>query len=510
MRRSLKDRYCCIKERVECVGNIAVNILDIASAAVPGNINLAFADCVAGLVNQTISAIGTLACDDDGSFFKTDFVTRLRRVASGISIAGAVSSCLNFLDVPKMENIALICDAITHPLTTFDCVKSFFSSKPGCPPYPPKGGTSNMRTSRDPNEILGYVAESGSKAVKDGLTDIYYTIQFENDTVFATAPAHDIYLTDTLDVNLFDLSTYRPTKIKIGEKSMNLSGERNFISTLDMRPEINAIAQIEGTIDDKTGIVRWHISSLDPMTMEPVQDAMVGVLPINYDGSGLGEASFDISLKNDLPHGTEIPNRSGIVFDTNDVIMTPVWKNIIDRISPTSRVTDVQQLSDTTASVSITATDELSGPWRYDVYVQYGRGSAWWKAAEDIPIDTTATVKIYDGIDHGFYVVVTDSAGNVERKQAMREMTLNLSTTVTGDVNGDSQVGIADIVAVTSYMAGNSSNISLIAADVNGDGQVGIADIVALTDIMAGTANVKGRQSVRNKTYFIRRKTKEQ
>lgn len=393
----------------------------------------------------------------------------------------------------------------------FTCAKERLDAKANCPPNPKNdGGISNPVTSRDPNEILGYVAESGSKAVKDGLTGIYYTIQFENDTVFATAPAHDIYLTDTLDVNLFDLSSYRPTKIKIGEKSLNLTGERNFISTLDMRPEINAIAQIEGMIDDETGVVRWHISSLDPMTMEPVQDAMVGVLPVNFDGSGMGEASFDISLKNDLPHGTEISNRSGNIFDSNETILTPAWTNVIDRISPTSRVTDVQQLSDTMATVSIKATDELSGPWRYDVYVQYGRGSAWWKAAENVPVDTTATVKIYDGIDHGFYVVVTDSAGNVERKQAMREMTLNLSTTVTGDVNGDSQVGIADIVAVTSYMAGNSSNISLTAADVNGDGQVGIADIIALTDIMAGTANVKSPQLVRNKTYFIRRKTKEQ
>ena len=559
--RTIAD-YCCEKERYECIANVLANALDLTSlisgilalviqeVPVLGQVmdvvatTSGIASCAMSTFNVFFPPINGVICSNQGGS-GVPWKDGLKGFGHGLSIVGALSSCASayfnklshelgglkdgtssivkgirtfgkaLMDIFSngSSGIAIGTDLLQAAIgdTNYSCIFGNTQKKPNCPPNPGGGGgTSTMRTSRDPNEILGYVAESGSKAVKDGLTDIYYTIQFENDTVFATAPAHDIFLTDTLDVNLFDLSTYRPTKIKIGEKSMDLTGERNFISTLDMRPEINAIAQIEGTIDDKTGIVRWHISSLDPMTMEPIQDAMVGVLPINYDGSGLGEASFDISLKNDLPHGTEISNRSGNVFDSNETVMTPTWTNVVDRIAPTSRVTDVQQLSDTTASVSITATDELSGPWRYDVYVQYGRGSAWWKAAENVPIDTTATVKIYDGIDHGFYVVVTDSAGNVERKQAMREMTLNLSTTVTGDVNGDSQVGIADIVAVTSYMAGSSSNISLMAADVNGDGQVGIADIIALTDIMAGTANVKGRQSVRNKTYFIRRKTKEQ
>ena len=57
----------------------------------------------------------------------------------------------------------------------------------------------------------------------------------------------------------------------------------------------------------------------------------------------------------------------------------------------------------------------------------------------------------------------------------------------TGDVNGDGQVGIADIVAVTNVMASITTDADVKArADVNGDGQVGIADIVAITNIMAG------------------------
>ena len=59
--------------------------------------------------------------------------------------------------------------------------------------------------------------------------------------------------------------------------------------------------------------------------------------------------------------------------------------------------------------------------------------------------------------------------------------------TTIGDVNGDGEVGIADIVAVTNVMAGTTTDAATVSrADVNGDNSVGIADIVAITNIMAG------------------------
>ena len=58
---------------------------------------------------------------------------------------------------------------------------------------------------------------------------------------------------------------------------------------------------------------------------------------------------------------------------------------------------------------------------------------------------------------------------------------------IEGDVNGDGQVGIGDIVAITNVMAGLADDgLPVANADVNGDGEVGIGDIVAITNIMAG------------------------
>ena len=443
--------YCCVKDQIECwVNGITVTLDAVSLGSYLATICFpesgvaevvaamaTVADCVASTLNALLPPLNTVFCnaiDQEQKLFEG-----LGKSINGLSISAAILSCASHL-ISKFKEILeisnkeeMIANGIINNLIAafdiagndgFGCQSP--SKKPGCPPNSESGGgTSNPVDPRDPNDITGYTAESTCKAVKDGQTDVYYKIEFENDPEFATASAHDVYLADTLDATKFDLSTFAPTRVRIGEKSAELTGDKNFVTTIDMRPEINAIAQVEGTFDAQKGIAKWHISSLDPMTMEPTTYLMDGVLPVNTDGRGIGEVWYDIKLKPGLAHGTEIDNRAAIVFDNNDVIMTPTWTNVIDRIAPGSHVTDVQMLNDSTAAVSIAATDELSGPWRYKVYVQYGDG-AWFLGAENVPIDKTASVKVYQGIDHGFYVVVTDSAGNVEQKEAQREYTFEV------------------------------------------------------------------------------------
>ena len=59
--------------------------------------------------------------------------------------------------------------------------------------------------------------------------------------------------------------------------------------------------------------------------------------------------------------------------------------------------------------------------------------------------------------------------------------------TITGDVNGDGSVDVADIAAIIDVMAGGDPNVNPN-ADVNGDGSVDVADIAAVIDIMAAQA----------------------
>lgn len=283
----------------------------------------------------------------------------------------------------------------------------------------------NMMNSYDPNDIYGYTSESGSKYISKDVQKVNYTIEFENDPEFATASAHTVVVKDVLDKNLFDLASYKPTAIKIGDKIVDLNGDQTFVTTVDMRPAIDAIAQVDGMLDSKTGTVTWSFTSLDPMSMEPSYHVMQGFLPVNADGNGIGEVMFDINLKQQFPDGTEIPNQASIVFDTNEAILTPVWTNTIDAVAPTSHVSACEIKNDTTATLHFESEDNLSGVWKYDVYVQYEENASWTKVAEGVT-EPECDVRIYEGINHGFYVVATDSAGNVEMKEAAREYTLDL------------------------------------------------------------------------------------
>ena len=58
---------------------------------------------------------------------------------------------------------------------------------------------------------------------------------------------------------------------------------------------------------------------------------------------------------------------------------------------------------------------------------------------------------------------------------------------IPGDVDGDGQVGIADVTALIDYILGNSDSSFIAAnADVDGDGNIGIADVTAVIDMMLG------------------------
>ena len=63
--------------------------------------------------------------------------------------------------------------------------------------------------------------------------------------------------------------------------------------------------------------------------------------------------------------------------------------------------------------------------------------------------------------------------------------TTDKGPTSRGDVNGDGEVNVGDLVSVSNYMAGDVS-VSKDAADVNGDGEVNVGDMVVISNIMSG------------------------
>ena len=350
------------------------------------------------------------------------------------------------------------------------------------------GGTSTPVNSLDPNDIIGYTSAAGSLYLNDSITQVNYRIEFENDTAFATASAHTVEIKDTLNGKLYDLKSYAPTNFKIGEKTVNLDGSPNFVQTADMRPAINAIAQVEGKYDQKKGIVTWLFTSLDPMTMEPTDDVMQGFLPVNYDRiSGMGEVSFDINLKQPFADGTEVSNKASIVFDNNEAIETPVWTNIVDAVAPESHIAGVVQMNDSTARISLKGSDNRSGVWKYEVYAQHGAGSTWVKAGECTADSGSVDFRFFEGMDYGFCVLATDSAGNVERKELSREASLGTATK--GDVNGDGKIDMVDATLIVNYYLGKPDTyLNALSADTNDDGAIDIVDAIATTKLYMESA----------------------
>lgn len=272
-----------------------------------------------------------------------------------------------------------------------------------------KGGKSEPRVPVDPNEIIGYVAESGSLAVGAEQTQMPFTIEYENDTLFATTHAHTVVVTDTIDGNVYDLESFSATSFTIGENVTPAYGEQSFVQTVDMRPEINALAQVQLNyrIDSTFAVATWTFSSLDPMTLEPTEIDTLGFLGIG----GTGEVDFIINRKDDLPDSTVMSNRAYITFDNEEPIATSTWRNVIDNTPPTSRVDSVTY-DGGTATVAIQAADNLSGAWRYNVYGL--TGETWILLATNVPIDTMAVVEAEANQYSTIKATVIDSAGNVE------------------------------------------------------------------------------------------------
>lgn len=381
--------------------------------------------------------------------------------------------------------------AIERVMDTYNATREMLDNNPDCPE--PSRHTCNPYNPGDPNEMHGYVSEAGSQYMTADVTNVSYSIEFENDPEIANASAHKIVVRDTLDATKFDLKSFKPTKVQIGENILELDGTQNFIKTIDMRPDINAIAQVELSYSVDKGIATWTITSLDPLTLEETYDIMQGVLPVNNGGNGVGFLNYDIGLKKRLNDGETLSNRASIVFDYEDPIMTAPWINTVDAVAPESHVTEVEQRNDSVARIYMAGVDSRSGVWKYDVYVQKGSDATWQKMAECGVDSGYVDYRFYEGLNYGFCVMAIDSAGNVEQKELTREgsfVRVNM-----GDVNSDGEVNTLDVSLTNAYYLEQPVAILLLAADINGDGVVDTLDSTKICQLYLNANNTTGAKA---------------
>ena len=83
--------------------------------------------------------------------------------------------------------------------------------------------------------------------------------------------------------------------------------------------------------------------------------------------------------------------------------------------------------------------------------------------------------------------------------RAYFQLAKNLINSSIGNVNGDRDIDISDVVAQANHILGiNNSSFIIENADLNGDGGIDISDVVALVNIILGSDNSMVKEVVSN------------
>ena len=278
----------------------------------------------------------------------------------------------------------------------------------------------------DPNDKTGPTSHSGSKFINNEIEDFTYIINFENDAE-ALAAAREVWIRDTLDLDVFDINTFEAGPVRIGSKFNDAPPQlQNYIWTVDMKPQMNYITKVDLQLDKINGVATWHFKCIDPATGEFPTNALAGFLPPeDGDGNGQGSVMFTIKLKEDLPDDVVIANKAEIIFDRNEPIMTPLWENKRDIVPPASTMLTPTYKGNNQVELQWEGTDNVggSGVYCYDVYVKRGEGAGEYEMIYYKKQETTALFEVESGISYSFYTIATDHADNRETKTDIPDIT---------------------------------------------------------------------------------------
>jgi gliding motility-associated-like protein len=233
-------------------------------------------------------------------------------------------------------------------------------------------------SSCDPNEILGPVGY-GDKRFVSKEEDLPFTIFFENDPVFATAPAQRVVVRQQLDPN-FDPASFRLNGFGFQNRTFDVPpGLTNYTIKLNTADEIGVDVNVTFGLDPVNNELFWALQSVDPKTGLPPFEALAGFLPVN-DSTAIGEGfvSYTIKAGRETVTGDSLIATANIFFDTNAPISTNEVFNTVDATAPTLlEVKDVLVEFGSLISFTVESVDDLegSGVKGFDVFVSEDGGS---------------------------------------------------------------------------------------------------------------------------------------
>ncbi len=312
---------------------------------------------------------------------------------------------------------------------------------PNCvpPPIPPKETPPvNTINSFDPNDKLGPIGEGSANFINVTDRVLPYIIRCENaDT--ASAAAQTVVIIDTLDQNVFDLSSFQLGFFSIADSIITIpSGLKHYETDIDLRPANDIIARVKANLNMQTGVARWEFTSLDPLTLKPTEIPVAGFLPPNVNKpEGEAAVMFSIKTKDNISNGAQIKNKAYIYFDLNPPIITNEWTNTSDVVKPVSHMNALPpvQYGDSTITLTWAGSDIGSGVRDYRIYYSVNGGPFNVLASYLTGNSLTFTGNIDS--TYSFFSIAIDSVGNVENMKDVAEATTSFVVSAKEDFHFD-------------------------------------------------------------------------
>jgi RHS repeat-associated protein len=285
----------------------------------------------------------------------------------------------------------------------------------------------------DPNDITG-PSGFGPEHFLPEESILPYTIRFENDPEFASAPAQEVFITHQLDSDL-DWSSVELDDFGFGPLVIDVpDGLQTYRTRVAYKnqDESDLFVDVDANFDLATGLLSWTFRSVDPLTGFLPPGVFDGFLPVNDETSvGEGFVRYLVRSPLSLVTGTTIDQQASIVFDVNAPIETNIFTNTIDAGTPTSSVETLPARSWAPFTVSWSGSDDVggSGIGSYDVYVSDNGGPYTLLLSATTLTSTTFTG--LPGHSYSFYSVATDNVGHREEAPTTPDMTTAVPLAIT-------------------------------------------------------------------------------
>lgn len=268
----------------------------------------------------------------------------------------------------------------------------------------------------DPNEILGPEGY-GEDMMIAATQRIPYTITFENDPEFATAPASRVEIEYPIPSGQ-KISSFRLGDFGFGQFVFTIpSNTSTYYQRLDVSDSLGVWVDVTAGIDVVHSRAFWIFQSIDPSTGSEPQSSQLGFLLVNDAvGRGEGYVSYNILPVDNIHTGDSISAAATIVFDDNAPIGTNVWTNKFDAVAPSSTIanTNIIATDSTNCIISFSSQDDLNGSGVHSIELFVSVNGGQYISAGSCAPELDINYPLMGGSYYEFISIATDNVGNVE------------------------------------------------------------------------------------------------